>query len=169
MNFNKLPVATKQEIHKIMLADAMRFGGKNFFLQLIEEIKAAKPHPLLNKSCVFYYSKGKISWDKAIFKENLTLLFHAIEKEDKDGDILGGLEPKIYKLTLNMIKALKPISMVITPKDTQVSEVIELKLFDVVDENNVKINPLVKALFVYSIEFTKQALSYEIRELSTPN
>ncbi|QOG12054.1 hypothetical protein [Arcobacter sp. FWKO B] len=164
MNFKKLPLETKQNLHRQILEYALKFGGKNFFLQLIEEIKASKTHPLLNQSCVFHYTKGKINWDKSIFKENLTILFHAIEKVDMDGDMLTGLDDKKHKATLNMLKALKPLSFTITPKDDKSFDVIEFKLFDFAEDGKVSISALFKALFVYPIDFTKLALNYEIRE-----
>ena len=90
MNFNDLDLKTKKELHEEVTQLATDIGGANVFLQMIEDIKKEQPHALLNKSCVFHFSKAKLNWNKQIFKESLTQLFSAMRKEEREGDMLNG-------------------------------------------------------------------------------
>ena len=72
MNFNQLDEEEKKQLHTKAIDLAENLGGVNFFLQMIEDIKMEKPHALLNKSCVFHFSKGKLNWNKQIFLYNNT-------------------------------------------------------------------------------------------------
>ena len=109
MNFNQLAEEQKLQLHNQAMELATNLGGVNFFLQMIEDVKAEKPHALLNKSCVFHFSKGKLNWNKQVFKESTNLLFTAMRKEEKDGDMLNGLEAKDYKETMNMMRDRKSV------------------------------------------------------------
>ena len=55
MDFNSLEQIQKQKLHKQVLDSAMSMGGKNFFLQMIEDIRKQKPNPLTNKTGVFHF------------------------------------------------------------------------------------------------------------------
>ena len=80
MNFNQLNEEQKEQLHKQTMELTENLGGVSFFLQMIEDIKKEKPHPLLNKSCVFHFSKGKLNWNKQLFKESINL--HFIDKRN---------------------------------------------------------------------------------------
>ncbi|NQY94001.1 MAG: hypothetical protein HRT43_07535, partial [Campylobacteraceae bacterium] len=47
MKFNDLDQATKQELHLELTSHMKSMGGMNFFFQMMEDIRAEKPHPLL--------------------------------------------------------------------------------------------------------------------------
>lgn len=163
MDFNKLDDNTKKQIHEELTQKAASVGGTNFFLKMLEDIRKEKPNALLNKSSVFHYSEGKISWDKAIYKDTLTLLFSAMRKEEKDGDMLNGLNPKDYKSTMNMMRALKPTGIMIKPKNVENGEGFTLPILDSSSQKNTKVSFLFKVIFFYSVEDSKKILNYEVK------
>ncbi|MCI0500314.1 MAG: hypothetical protein L0Y61_01025 [Epsilonproteobacteria bacterium] len=164
MEFYRLETKQKEIVHRIVLEVAMSFGGRNSFLTIIEEMKREKTNPLLHQSSVFHHPKFKINWGKVIHKDSLTALFYAVKKEEIDGNVLQNLAPKDFKTTLNMVKALKNVEFVVTPKVDSIQS-STFPLFSDVNENDVKINIVFKSLFFYPLEYLKKALSYEIREL----
>ena len=136
MNFNDLDLKTKKELHEEVTQLATDIGGANVFLQMIEDIKKEQPHALLNKSCVFHFSKAKLNWNKQIFKESLTQLFSAMRKEEREGDMLNGLESKDYKETMNMMRTLKPITIRVTPKKNEELRGFAFSILDTSVEKN---------------------------------
>ncbi len=163
MEFYKLDTKQKENVHTIVLEIAMSFGGKNSFLKVIEDMRREKTNPLVHQSSVFHHPNFKINWGKVIHKDSLTALFYAVKKEEKDGNILQNLAPKDFKTTLNMIKALKNIEFVVTPKVDSVQS-LTFPLFSEVNENDAKIGIVFKAFFFYPIEYLKKTLAYETRE-----
>ena len=164
MNFSELDSKIKSELHEEVKGFAMSIGGTNVFLQMIEDIKKEKPHALLNKSCVFHFSKAKLNWNKQIFKESLTQLFSAMRKEEREGDMLNGLESKDYKETMNMMRTLKPITIRVTPKKNEELRGFAFSILDTSVEKKTKVSMIYKIIFFYHIEFAKDILAYEIVE-----
>lgn len=165
MEFYKLKQEEKIRIHEILIGISIKFGGKNNFLQIIEAMRKEKENPLLNQSRVYHYPSCKINWQKSIHKESLSALFYGVKKEEKDGDMFQNLMPKDFKSTLNMVKALRSLEFVVTPKNDSVVG-FSFFLFDEIGENSAKIGVIFKAFFFYPVEYLKKALGYEIRELS---
>ena len=164
MNFSELDSKIKSELHEEVKGFAMSIGGTNVFLQMIEDIKKEKPHALLNKSCVFHFSKGKLNWNKQVFKESTNLLFTAMRKEEKDGDMLNGLEAKDYKETMNMMRTLKPLVITVTPKKVEEPKMFSFPILDTSVEKKTKVDLFYKMLFFYHIDFAKDALNYGTEE-----
>lgn len=164
MNFNQLDEEQKKQLHSKAIELAENLGGVNFFLQMIEDIKAEKPHALLNKSCVFHFSKGKLNWNKQIFKESTDLLFTAMRKEEKDGDMLNGLLPKEYKDTMNMMRTIKPLMITVTPKKVEEPRSFSFPVLDTSVEKKTKVDLFYKMVFFYHVDFAKDALSYGSEE-----
>ena len=54
-NYKLLDDATKQYYKKQITNCAQSLGGKNYFLQLLEEIRVTHPHPLMAKDYSFLY------------------------------------------------------------------------------------------------------------------
>lgn len=161
MNFNDLNNEEKQTLHNELTACATSIGGKNYFLQMIEDIKKEKPNILLNKSAAAHFTYGRISWTKSIYKDTLTLLYDAMKREEKTGDMLNGIEPKLYKNCMNMMKTLSSVNIIVKPKDDENGEGFELKMLDTTTPKKTKINLLFKIIFFYNIDFAKQVLSYK--------
>ena len=164
MNFNDLDLKTKKELHEEVTQLATDIGGANVFLQMIEDIKKEQPHALLNKSCVFHFSKGKLNWNKQIFKESTNLLFLAMRKEEKDGDMLNGLSPKEYKETMNMMRTLKPLIITITPKKVEEPRTFSFSILDTSIAKKTKVDLFYKMVFFYHVDFAKDVLNYGSEE-----
>lgn len=161
MDFNKLDEQTKQQLHEEILSNANSIGGKNFFLQMIEDIKEEKPTPLINKSGSFHFSKGKISLSKSMFKETHGLLFDAIRREEKTGDMLNGVNPKEYKLVMNMMRTLATVTISVMPKADIDGTGFNFSVLDTSEEKKTKVTFMFKCIFFYSIDEAKKALNYE--------
>lgn len=161
MNFNQLDSKTQEQLHKEVSQNAEDLGGKNFFLQVIDDVKKEKIHPLLNKSGGYHFSKGKITWTKSIYKDTLDLLHETIKKEEADSKYFEGLKPKLKKTTINMMKTLKPVSIKIKPKQRDDGSGFELNIIDASNEDDIKISMMYKIIFFYSADFAKQALNYK--------
>jgi len=161
MNFNHLDSKMKQKLHEEVLSNANKLGGKNFFLQLIEDIKKEKTHPLLNKSSKFHFSKGQIVWTKSIYKDTLVLLQNTIRLVEKDENFFESLKIKAQKSTTNMMKALNPVSIEITPKDSKDGEGFTLSIIETNDKKKSEISMMYRIIFFYSADFAKDALNYK--------
>lgn len=164
MNFNELDLETKNQLHEQLTQLATNIGGTNSFLQMIEEIKKEKPHALLNKSCVFHFTKGKLNWNKQVYKDSLNNLFSAMRKEERDGDMLNGLNPKDYKETMNMMRTLKPISIRVSPKKDETLSGFAFSILDTSVEKKTKVSMIYKIIFFYHIDFAKDILTYKIED-----
>jgi len=160
MNFNDLTKEEQSNLHITLTQYANKIGGVNSFLQMIEDIRAAKPKALLNKTAIFHFKGGKISWGKTIFKDTLTLLYSAMSKEERDGDIISGLPPKEYKATMNMMRALKPVSVEVIAKDESLDG-FKFAMLDASIEKNTKVDLIFKIIFFFNINFAKEVLSYK--------
>jgi len=161
MNFNNLDDTAKQLYHDKLLECADSYGGVNFFLQLVEALRATKPHPLIEKNCNFYFSLGSIKWNKVIFKDKLTLLLTARSSESKNNNLLPSPNDKSYKSVMNLIRTLKPIKFVVKPKNIKDGEGFALQPFEIINDNVTRLNPLFDALFFSSIDTVRQILTYK--------
>lgn len=165
-NFNKQSEETKMMIHLFMKKSAETIGGANFLLALIEAIKSKKPNPLILGACQVASENTIVKWNKVIFKDKVTLLediLHAHKSsEDPDFNILAGLKDKKKKNVINMVKTLSPVEFIVTPQNHKDGGGFSFKVFETIEDDNVKINPIFVAMFFCSHEFTKKALKYEI-------
>ena len=163
-DFNTLSDEEKQLHHEALLTCANNFGGKNFFLQLLEAIRGATPHPLIASNKAFSIKLGRITWNKVIFKDKLQLLLEARKNECKQDNFLPESNAKSYKKILNVVRTLKPIVFHIKPADPENGEGFSVQAFDTIDENKTKLNPLFDTLFFSSISTVKKILNYEKKE-----
>lgn len=160
MDFNKLDNNLKDEIHFEISAFANALGGKNSFLKMIEDIRSETPNPLLNKSGSFHTSKAKITLSKAMYKDTFSILFEAIRREDRSGDMLNGIAPKEYKSTMNMMRALAKV--VITAESKEESGgTYDFSILDISEDKKTKVTFVFKAVFFYHLDEAKKALSYK--------
>jgi len=160
-NFNELSDEEKKIHHEKLLQCANNFGGKNFFLQLLEAIRETKPHPLIASNSEFSIELGTISWNKVIFNDKLQLLLKARVNESKQDNLLPDKEVKQYKKILNVVRTLKPIIFNVKPANTEDGPGFYFQAFDVVDNEKTKLDPLFDAVFFCSIDTVKKALNYE--------
>lgn len=160
-DFNALTEEEKQNYHKQLLEAADAFGGVNYFLQLLEAIRKTKPHPLVAKSCEFKFSRGKISWNKVIFNDKLSLLLKIRVNEDESENLLPDTEDKTYKKVLNLLRTLGPIEFQVFPKNRADGEGFRVHAFDRIDAQTTHLNPLFDALFFCAVDTVKKVLTYE--------
>ena len=118
-DFNTLSDEEKKLHHEKLLHCAKNFGGKNFFLQLLEAIRQTKPHPLVSANSEFSIELGSIKWNKAIYNDKIQLLLKARQNESKQGNFLPKTDEKNYKKILNVVRTLKPIVFHVTPANKE--------------------------------------------------
>jgi hypothetical protein len=163
-NFNKQNDATKELLHLLIKKITDSVGGTNFLLALMEEMKKQKPNALMYKHTRIDSDQLTISWNKIVFKDKLDILEEVLHShksaEGVDFNILESDSAKKSKKILNMVKALAPITFVVTPKDEQNGGGFDFKVFESIEDNYVKINPIFMAMFFCSTDFTKRALKY---------
>jgi len=165
-NFNKQNEETKLFISMFMKKAAQNIGGENFLLSLMEAMKLKKPHPLMLKECQIASNNTIIKWNKKVFKDKIDVLEELIlthkSSENADFNILENDNAKKQKNILNMVKTLSPIEFVIKPQNPNDGSGFSFKVFDIVSDKNVKINPIFVAMFFCGTEFTKKSLKYSI-------
>jgi len=160
-DFNTLSDEEKKLHHIKLLKCANDFGGKNFFLHLLEAIRETSPHPLTSGNMAFDIELGTISWNKVIFNDKLQLLLKARKNESKQNNFLPSKDEKNYKKVLNVIRTLKPIVFHVKPANHEDGSGFFFQAFDIIDENQTKLNPLFDALFFCSVDTVKKVLNYE--------
>ncbi len=162
-DFNSLSDEEKKLHHDKLLQCANNFGGKNFFLHLLEAIRETKPHPLIAANSEFDMELGSIKWNKVIFNDKLQLLIKARVNEGKQDNLLPGKEEKSFKKILNLVRALKPIVFHVKPANKEDGPGFYFQTFDVIDENKTKLDPLFDAVFFCSVANIKKVLNYEAK------
>ena len=159
-DFNTLTDEEKKLHHEKLLACANNFGGKNFFLQLLEAIRETKPHPLTAGNTTFEIELGSITWNKVIFNDKLQLLLKARKNESKQDNLLPNKDEKNYKKILNVVRTLKPVVFQVKPADPQDGSGFFFQAFDVINDKTTKLNPVFDALFFCSVDTVKKVLNY---------
>ena len=160
-DFNTLSEEEKKLYHEKLLQCANNFGGKNFFLHLLEAIRETKPHPLTASSNQFSIDLGTIKWNKVIFNDKLQLLLKARVNESSQDNFLPDTNEKTYKKVLNVVRTLKPIVFHVKPAHKEDGPGFFFQPFDTIDENKTKLNPIFDAIFFCSVETVKKILNYE--------
>lgn len=161
MNFKKLEKEQQEQLHIELLTSAISMGGKNFFLQMVESVKEEEFPPLLNKNKMFSFPNAKLLWNKLIYKDTLELLIASMKKEEKDGDILSGLEPKEYRKVMNMMRTLKPIHITVKPKKAENGKGFTISILDTTENRKTKFSPIFKAIFLFNTTYSKDVLNFK--------
>lgn len=159
MDFNKLEVSVKESLHNEFSTYSKILEGDNFFLKTVEEIREQKLNPMLNETGIFHTSKCKITLSKSMYKETLSLLFDAIRREEKTGDLLNGVATKDYKATMNMLRTLKSVTVTFQSKVN--GESFSFNILDTSVEKKTKVTFAFKAIFFYHLDELKKALFYK--------
>ncbi len=163
-NFNKQNEETKMMIHLFMTKASENVGGTNFLLALIEAMKAQKPNALIYKGCKISSDKTTIKWNKIVFKDKFEVLDAILvahrSSETPDFNILNNDNTKQRKKILNMVRTLAPLEFVVTSNSSEDGVGFNFKVFETIEDDNVKLNPIFMALFFCSTEFIKKALKY---------
>ena len=160
-DFNSLTDDEKLIYHEKLITCAENFGGKNFFLQLLEAIRETKPHPLIAANSEFKIGLGSIKWNKVIFNDKLQLLLKTRVNESAQNNFLPDRDAKNYKKVLNLVRTLKPIVFHVKPEENEDGAGFFFQPFDMIDEHTTKLNPIFDALFFCSVGSVKKMLNYE--------
>ena len=160
MKFTDLSAEEQEAFHEKLTECADKIGGRNFLLQLIEDVKREKDSPLASKEKHFSFSKGLIQWNKAIYQDTLDLLFTAILRVEREGDMMKGLKEKEKKRVENMLKTLAPVSLDIKPKNIKDGEGFSMSIIERVEGETSSVSLLFRTLFFYNTDFAKTALAY---------
>jgi len=163
-DFKNLDEDSKIKYHLELTKCANSFGGQNFFLQLLEEIRATKPHPLTSKHSDFRFHLGTIKWKKVIFNDKIELLIKTRINETKRGNFLPKKSDKSYKSVLNLVRTLKPIEFTIKPLHREDGSGFKTVAFDIVNDDVTKLNPIFDAVFFCSIDTIKKILNHRIEK-----
>ncbi len=159
-DFNALSDEEKILYHEQLLTAANNFGGKNFFLLLLEAIRETKPHPLTHGHMAFDLDIGSITWNKVIYKDKLDLLLKARKHESSQDNLLPQKDEKNYKKILNVVRTLKPIVFHVKPENPEDGSGFFFQAFDLIDEEKTKLNPLFDAIFFCSVDTVKKVLNF---------
>ena len=158
-DFNNLNDEEKLHYHTLLTTCAKNYGGINFFLQLIEALRDSNTHPLCSSHQDFLFDLGNVRWGKTIFNDKVQLI-EKLRKE-KSINILENKEGKELKRVLNLVRTLSPITFSVRPSLRDDGEGFDFKAFEVIDEKNIKLNPIFEALFFCSSEKVKKILNYK--------
>ena len=88
------------------------------------------------------------------------ILLQHKSSENPDFNILAIESEKKKKKIINMVRTLAPIEFVVTPKNSEDGGGFNFKVFESIEDDCVKLNPLFVSLFFCSVEYAKKALKY---------
>lgn len=156
INYNRLNKEDKYELKSQIIEHAALLGGKNHFLTLIETLRSAHPNPLMAKDKIFRFKKGSIKWEKSIFKDKVQLLDKIIKSSTDDKNVMPTESDYNYKNTLNLLRAISPITFSVKPKNRKDGEGFLLKPLEVIDKNTCHINFMFEVLFFLPLHLVKK-------------
>ncbi len=160
-DFNNLTDEQKLHFHTLLTTAAKNYGGLNFFLQLIEALRGATPHPLASRHQDFLFELGDVRWGKTIFNDKIELIKETRINRAKEESFLPSEDEKKHKKILNLIRTLEPITFSVRPKFRDDGEGFDFKAFETDDNNHVHLTPLFEVLFFCSVETVKKILNYQ--------
>ncbi len=159
-DFNNLSDEEKLHFHTLLMTAANNYGGINFFLQLLEALREASPHPLTSRHQDFLFDLGDVRWGKTIFNDKIQLIKETRLVRKKGESFLPKKDEKKYKKVLNLIRTLDPITFSVRPHLRDVGEGFDFKAFETKNEV-VTLTPLFEALFFCSSDTVKKILNYK--------
>jgi hypothetical protein len=156
----------KALLHLLIKKSADSIGGANFLLGLIESIKEKKTNALIYSGCKIESKEVTIKWNKIVFKDKLDVLEEIIRShkssQEDDLNILKTDSQKKKKKFLNMVKTLAPIEFTVISSNPENGTGFNFKVFESIEDDNVKLNPIFVAIFFCSTEYMKKALKFKI-------
>ena len=166
-HYTLLDDSTKKYYKKQITNCAQSLGGKNYFLQLLEVIRATHPHPLMAKDYLFRFTHGTVKWKKVIFKEKVFLLIELFKDRESNGNLMPRKGAKRYKTIMNLLRTMGPMEFEIRPKNSKNGEGFILHPFDIIDENTVRLNFMFEVLFFLPLYIVKQVFNGPINNTPT--
>lgn len=163
-DYNSLDDVTKEDFRRQINDCAESLGGKNYFLQLLEAIRAEHHHPLMAKDLSFRFNHGIVKWKKVIFKDKVHLLIKVLKDNRNTGNLMPKKKEKGYKTVLNLLRTLGPMEFEIRPKNSKDGEGFILHPFDMVDQNTTLLNYMFDAVFFLPLHIVKNALISPVKK-----
>jgi len=164
INYNSLDDLTKQKLKEEIINCALKIGGKNHFLSLIEEIREESVHPLLSKDTSFRFSYGQVKWGKVIFKDKVDLLIKITKDRANNENLMLKKGDKNYKTIMNFLRTLGPIIFEVNPKNKKDGDGFNLNAFDIIDENTSHLNFMFDVVFFLPIYIVKKLFNGPINK-----
>ncbi|MBU0631238.1 hypothetical protein KKA17_01195 [bacterium] len=157
-NYDCLTQAQKDELKQQIQDIVEMMGGLNFFLKMIEKLRASKPHPLSARNSKVMIDKCEISWDKVIFLDKVTLLEKAIKSNRNENKYLitFDADDKKNKTIINLIRTLSPITFKL--KIANHVNGVDFKVFNEIGKSSAELNPLFVSIFFCYVNFIKTVL-----------
>ena len=146
-NFNSLDDSLKEKFRYEINSLAKSFGGKSHFLQLIEEIRLEKPHPLMSKNSTFRFRHGTIKWQKVLYRDKVYLLMDILRNNLNDRNLMFEKGNKRYKSVLNLLRTLGPMKFNFKPKNNNDGEGFTLQPLELIDQKTTRMNIMIEAVF----------------------
>ena len=156
INYNSLVNDERQDLKNQLVEYASLIGGKNHFLSLIESIRIARPHPLMEKKACFRFDQGNIKWEKVIFKEKVNLLITLIRDKDKNNNLMPRDGDRNYKTVMNLLRTIGPMNFEIQPKNKKDGDGFKINPIKIIDKNTCEINFIFEVLFFLPIQLIKK-------------
>jgi hypothetical protein len=166
-NYNSLDDITKERLRKQINECAQSLGGKNYFLQLLEAIRAEHHHPLMAKDLSFRFNHGIVKWKKIIFKDKIHLLIKLLKNSEINGNIMPKKGEKNYKAIMNLLRTLSPMKFKIQPKNSNDGDGYVLHPIDIIDENNSQINFMFEVVFFLPLYIVKKVFTGPTKKINT--
>jgi len=157
-NYNSLDDVTREQLRQQINECAQSLGGKNYFLQLLEAIRAEDHHPLVAKDLSFRFNHGIVKWKKVIFKDKVHLLIKLLKNSATNGNLMPKKGDKNYKTIMNLLRTLGPMKFKIQPKNSNDGGGYILHPIDIIDENNSQINFMFEVVFFLPLYIVKKIL-----------
>ena len=158
-DYNSLDDITKEDFRKQINDCAQSLGGKNYFLQLLEAIRAEHHHPLMAKDLSFRFKHGIVKWKKVIFKDKVQLLIKLLKNSEINSNLMPKNGDKNYKTTMNLLRTLGPMKFKIQPKNSNDGDGYILHPFDIIDENTSQINFMFDVVFFLPLYIVKKVFN----------
>ena len=156
INYNSLVDDERQDLKNQLVKYASLIGGRNHFLSLIESIRIARPHPLMDKEACFRFDKGNIKWEKVIFKEKVNLLITLVRDKDKNNNLMPRDGDRNYKTVMNLLRTIGPMNFEVRPKNKKDGGGFTINPIEIIDKNTCEINFIFEVLFFLPIQLIKK-------------
>jgi len=128
-------------------ACAEAFGGRNYFLQLIEALRESRTHPLLAHQCEFRFSLGSITWGKVIYHDKVELLKKLRGQRGETANLIPPKNSSEHKKTMNLLRTLGPVVFKVKPANKKDGKGFTIQPFQIIDDQTTVLNPVFDAVF----------------------
>ena len=129
---------------------------------MLEEIRSKPLNPVISKDCQFHYEYGIISWNKTIFREKISLINKISSIPGRENNFIPNKGTKNHKSVTNLLRALKPVTFKIKPKNKKDGSGFEFTTFDYISDDISKLNFIFDAIFLQQVFNVKKYFNHKI-------